>query len=117
MYGERQEHQHVCSVSTFSGLALANTFAALLFLSPFFEPGHTDEEAARVQANAMVRVLRLVGEIEETPGSPGSGRTWRKLPIDWMEEADRVEGFAREGEWCALIDWAQETRRKIDPDR
>ncbi len=92
---------------------LTATFAALLFEHPFFEPGDTDEEAVRVQANAMVTVLRLVGEIEEARGSPRHDRAWRELPIDWMEEADRVEVLTREEEWDALIYWAQETRRKL----
>ena len=55
--------------------------------------------------------LRLVGEIEEARGSPRQTRAWKKPPIDWMEEADRVEDFAREEEWDALIHWAQETPR------
>ena len=93
---------------------LAGTFAALLFQPPFFERADTNREAARVQAKAMVTMLRLVGEIEEAGGSPRQNRAWRTPLIDWMEEADRVEDFAREEKWAVLIHWAQETRRKFD---
>ena len=93
---------------------LAHTFATLLFQPPFFEPVGTNREAARVQAKAMVTVLRLVGEIEEARDSPRQDRARRKPPFDWMEEADRVEDFAREVKWDALIHWAQETRGKFD---
>ena len=93
---------------------LAHTFAALLFQPPFFEPVDTNGEAARVQVKAMVTMLRLVGEIEEARGFPRQTRAWRKPPIDWMEEADRVKDFAREEKWDALIHWAQETRDKFN---
>ena len=96
---------------------LAHTFVALLFLDPFFRPDGTNTQntqAARAQAKALVKVLRLVGEIEvRRLQNREQDRVWRKLPIDWMQEADRVEGFARESKWSELIDWAQETRRQI----
>ena len=91
---------------------LAHAFAALLFEPPFFTPGRTDNEAARVQSNAIVKVLRLVGEIEEAQSSPRYGRESKKPPIDWLGEADRVEAFTQNEEWDALIDWAQEMRRE-----
>jgi len=92
---------------------LAQAFAALLFEPPFFPPGRTDEEAARVQANAVVQVLRLVGQIEETQRFPRDNGESRKPSMDWSEEADRVEGLTKEEEWHALIDWSQEMRCRL----
>ena len=94
---------------------LARTFADLLFVAPYFWSDGTDAQAARAQAKALVKVLRLVGEKNREQTC-----VWKKRPIDWMQEADRVEGFARERKWDALIDWAQETRRQMldaDSDR
>ena len=96
---------------------LAHAFAALLFEPPFFTPGRTDNEAARVQSNAIVKVLRLVGEIEEAQSSPRYGRELNRPPMDWLREADRVEGFTQDEEWDALIGWAQEICRKSAQNR
>ena len=82
---------------------LAHTFAALLFRSPFFNPG-PDREAAQAQAKAMVKVMRLVSEIEESQSQRDP------VAIDWIEEASRVEAYAQQEEWGELIDWAQELR-------
>ena len=95
---------------------LAHTFAALLFLRPFFRLDGTAEQTARAQAKALVKVLRLVGGTEEARRlqEPGAKPRVEQTTIDWMKEADRVEGFARGSEWDELIDWAQETRRQIE---
>ena len=97
---------------------LAHTFVALLFLDPFFRSDGTDAQAARAQAKALVKMLRLVGEIKvRRLQNREQNRVWRKLPIDWMQEADRVEGFARESKWYELIDWAKEIRgQMLDAD-
>ena len=97
---------------------LAHTFVALLFQARFFPPDGTDAQAARAQAKALVKVLRLVGEIEvRRLQNREQNRVWEKLPIDCMQEADRVEGFARESKWSELIDWAQEIRgQMLDAD-
>ena len=93
---------------------LAHTFVALLFLGPFFRSDGTNAQAARAQAEALVKMLRLIGEIKvRRLQNREQDRMWRKLPIDWMQEADRVEGFGRESKWSELIDWAQEIRRQI----
>ena len=94
---------------------LAITFSKLLFLRPFSRPDGTNKQAARAQAEAMVKVLRLLGESEDAGRSQDleRKRAWRKPPIDWMKEADRLEDIARKEEWYGLIRWAQETRGKL----
>ena len=95
---------------------LAHTFAALLFLTPFFRPEDgTAEQAACAQTKALVKVLRMVGKIEEARRlqAPRAKPRVEQTTIDWMKEADRVECFARERKWSELIDWAQETRTQV----
>ena len=56
-------------------------FVALLFLRPFSRPDGMDAQAARSQATALVKVLRLVGEIEEARRLQNreQNRAWKKL--------------------------------------
>ena len=68
---------------------VAHTFVALLFLRPFSWPDGMDAQAARSQATALVKVLRLVGEIEEARRLQNreQNRVWKKLPIDTARQA------------------------------
>ena len=99
---------------------LAHTFVVLLHQSLFFGPEEfgTNSRAARAQAKALVEMLRLLGEGEKRRRSQDMerNRVWG-IPIDWMKEADCVEGLAQEDEWSKLIGWAQETRHKLEQVR